>query len=244
MLGSAPGSRSQSLGHFLGAAFLGFGLLLLLAGVQQSLPPALAGGGACIFAGLALLAVVRKGRAPLLILDGERGEAMLCRRRLGSRAFRLFPLATLEITASPDGRAVVIRPQGNGETGREIPGLPSRISDSEWRKGMTLPTSAGEGAWAAAGLDRWRGLATAGEPPELADACDAGEFAALLGKALPRPLLEGISGMNDRDLSPEPDATRLEEARERQLRAPAPPHPEIRRAPDLRDARGHRDKRE
>lgn len=244
VLGSAPGGRGRSLGRFLGATFLGFGLLLLLVGTQKDLPPALAGGGACILAGLALLAVTRRGRAPLLILDGERGEAILSRRRLGSRAFRLFPLANLEITAAADGAAVVIRPRGDGETGREIPGLPSRISDREWRQGMTLPASADEAAEAAAGLERWRRLPPAGEPPGLADACDAAEFAALLGKGLPPALLQGISGESRLGLSPEPDTDYPDEMSGRPLRAPAPPHPEIRRAPDLRDSRGNRDKRD
>lgn len=244
VLACASGGHGQSLGRFLGAAFLGFGLLLLLVGTQQGLPPALAGGGGCIFAGLALLAVVRKGRAPLLILDGERGEAVLCRRRLGSRAFRLFPLTNLEIIAAEDGRTVHVRPAGNDDAGREIPGLPSRISDREWRLGMLLPAPAGEAAEAAAGLDRWRRLASVGEPPALVDACDAAEFAALMGKDLPSALLRALSGESGPDFSPEPDWDDLEEMRERPLREPSAPHPEIRRAPDLRDARGNRDKRD
>lgn len=244
VLGCAPGGRGQSLGRFLGAAFLGFGLLLLLVGTQQGLPPALAGGGACIFAGLALLAVVRKGRAPLLILDGERGEAILCRRRLGRRAFRLFSSANLEIIAAADGRTVHVRPAGNGDAGREIPGLASRISDREWRQGMLLPVPAGEAPEAAAGLDRWRRLASVGEPPALVDACDAAEFAALMGKAVPSALLRELSGESGTDFSSEPDLDDLEEMRERPLRAPSVSHPEIRRAPDLRDARGNRDKRD
>lgn len=243
VLGCPPGGRGQSLGRFLGAAFLSFGLLLLLVGTQQALSPALAGGGACIFAGLGLLLAVRRGRAPLLILDGEHGEAVLCRRRLGSRAFRLFSLTNLEITAAADGRAVLIRPAGNGDAGREIPGLPSRISDREWRRGMILPTTTGEAAEAAAGLDRWRHLASAGEPPALADACDATEFAALMGKGLPSALLQELSGEGAPAFSPEPDLDDMEEMRERPLRAPSVPHPDIRRAPDLRDARGNRDKR-
>ncbi|MDE7241584.1 hypothetical protein [Desulfovibrio sp.] len=244
MLACRPVGRGQSLGRFLGAAFLGFGLLLLLVGTQQSLPPALAGGGACIFAGLALLAVVRGGRAPLLILDGEHGEAILCRRRLGRRAFRLFSLTNLEITTHADGGAVHVRPAGSGDAGREVPGLASRISDREWRLGMLLPAPAGEAAEAAACLEQWRRLACAGEPPALADACDATEFAALLGKGVPPALLQGLAGADAPVLSPEPDADRGEEMRERPLRAAAAPHPEIRRAPDLRDSRGNRDKRD
>lgn len=244
VLGCLPGGRGQSLGRFLGAAFLGFGLLLLLVGTQQALPPALAGGGACIFAGLALLAVVRKGRAPLLILDGERGEAVLCRRRLGSRAYRLFPLTNLEIAATADGRTVHVHPAGNGDAGREIPGLSSRISDRAWRLGMLLPTPAGEAAEAAAGLERWRHLASVGEPPEVADACDAADFAALLGKGLPSALLQELSDESAPDFSPNPDSDDLEELRGRPLRAPSVSHPEIRRAPDLRDSRGNRDKRD
>lgn len=244
VLGCPPGGRGQSLGRFLGAAFLGFGLLLLLVGTQQSLPPALAGGGACIFAGLALLAVVRRGRAPLLILDVERGEAILCRRRLGSRAFRLFSLTNLEIAAAAGGGAVHLRPAGNGDAGREIPGLPSRISDREWRQGMLLPTPAGEAAEAAAGLERWRHLASVGEAPALADACDATEFAALLGKAVPSALLQELSGESGPDFSPGPDLDDMEEMRGRPLRAPSAPHPEIHRAPDLRASRGNRDKRD
>lgn len=244
VLASAPGGRGQSLGRFLGAAFLGFGLLLLLVGTQQSLPPALAGGGACIIAGVALLAVVRRGRAPLLILDGERGQAVLCRRRLGCRAFRLFLLTNLEITVAADGRAVHVRPTENGDAGREIPGLASRISDREWRQGMLLPVPAGEAAEAADVLDGWRRLAAVGEPPELTDACDAAEFTALLGKGLPCALLQELSGESGPAFSPEPDVDDMEEPRARPLRAPSAPHPEIRRAPDLRDARGNRDKRD
>lgn len=244
MLASTPGGRGQSLGRFLGAAFLGFGLLLLLVGTQQGLPPALAGGGACIIAGLALLAAVRRGRTPLLILDGERGKASLCRRHLGSRAFRLFLLTNLEITAAADGRAVHVRPAGNGDAGREILRLPSHISDREWRKGMLLPVPAGEAAEAAAVLERWRRLASVGEPPALADSCDATEFAALLGKKLPSALLQELSGESGPAVSPEPDVDDWEEPRGRPLRAPSAPHPEIRRAQDLRDSRGNRDKRD
>ena len=244
VLGSAPGGRGQGLGRFLGATFLGFGLLLLLVGTQQGLPPALAGGGACIFAGLALLASVRKGRAPLLILDGERGEAVLCRRRLGSRAFRLFSLANLEITAVADGRAVLIRPAESDDAGREIPAQPSRISDREWRQGMLLPSPAGEAAEAAAELVRWRRLARAGEPPRLEDACAAREFAALLGKGLPPALLQYLSGDGDTPLPAGPGADDADETDRRPLRAPSAQHPVVRRAPDLRDTHGNRDKRE
>lgn len=244
LLGLAPAGRGSSLGRFLGAAFLGFGLLLLLVGVQQSLPPTLAAGGACIFSGLALLAALRRGRAPVALLDPERGEAVLCRLRLGSRAFRVFPLAALEITASPDGRAVLVRPVREGETGQDLPGLPSRISDREWRKGMSLPTPAGEAAGAAAELERWQSLALKDAPPALEDACDAAEFATLLGKTLPRALLPGFS----RETVPGPSQGVGEEsaadAYERPMDTLPSTHPEIRRAPDLRDARGNRDKRE
>ncbi|MBD5538507.1 MAG: hypothetical protein HDQ94_00685 [Desulfovibrio sp.] len=244
VLGLAPEGRARSLGRFLGAGFLGFGLLLLLAGVQQSLPPALAGGGACIFSGLALLVALRRGRAPIALLDPERGDAVLCRLRLGGRAFRAFPLAALEITASSDGRAVLVRPARDGETGRELPGLPSRICDREWQQGMRLPTPAGEATGAAAELERWQRLALTGSPPALEDACDAAEFAALLGKALPRTLLPGFS----RETVPAPShgaaGESPGEAYERPTRTGASPRPEIRRAPDLRDAGGKRDKRE
>lgn len=244
VLGSAPGARSRSLGRFLGAAFLGFGLLLLLVGVQQSLPPALVGGGGCIFAGLALLAAVRPARAPLAILDAERGEAVLCRRRLGGRAFRLFPLNSLEIASAPDGRAVRIRPVTVGEAGRDIPGLPSRISDKEWRQGMMLPTPGGDAVVAVAALERWQRLARAGKPTEITDACDAAEFMAILGRRPPAPLLQWLSGESDTLLPPRPDAESRPEMIGRPDREPVQPHPEIRRAPDLRDARGNRDKRE
>lgn len=242
VLGCAPDGRARSLGRFLGAAFVGFGLLLLLAGVQQNLPPALAGGGACIFAGLTLLAVVHRGKAPVLILDGAHGAAALCRRRLGSRAFRLFPLTVLEITAAPEGGAVRIRPAEAGGSGREIPGLPSRISDRDWRQGMTLPTP-GDGAPAAvAELERWQSLVRRGEAPEFADACDAAEFAALLGKALPELLLQELS---DGGAPLLPPRAAQESPREMPGRAAWPaPHPEIRRAPDLRNATGNRDKRD
>ena len=241
ILAVAPGGRSQSLGRFLGAAFIAFGLLLLLVGTQKALPPALAGGGACIFAGLGLLAAVRRGAAPVLILDGESGTAILCRRRLGRRAFRAFPLAALEWTASPDGRQITIRPQAADTAGREIPGLPSRISDSEWRKGMTLPTPPG----AEEALEALRLLkdpARQGEAPVITAACDSAEFSTLLGKRLPEPLLQSLSWPAETGLTRGQEEGAADE--EQPLRAPSHPRPEIRRAPDLRESSGRRDKRD
>lgn len=238
-----PGGRGQSLGRFLGAGFLAFGLLLLLAGTQQGLPPALAAGGACLFAGLMLLVVVHRGRAPVAILDGARGEAILCRRRLGARSFRVFPLTALEISADPDSRGVRLRPAENGGAGQEIPGLPSRISDRNWREGMILPTQTGEADEAAAELTRWQRLARQEGAPVPEDACDGGEFALLLGTALPQRLLQWLDGGDDTALPP-PQAARRAEVRERPDARPEQTHPEIRRAPDLRDTRGNRDKRE
>lgn len=244
VLGRAQGGRSQSLGRFLGAAFVGFGLLLLLVGVQQDLPPALAGGGACVFAGLTLLAAVRTGRAPLAILDGERGEAVLCRRRLGGRAFRVFPLTGLEITAAPEDGRVRIRPAETGQAGREIPGLPSRIADREWRQGMTFSTPADEAQEAAAELGRWLRLAREGRSTEVEDACNAAEFAALLGQPLPPALRGGGPGGRTRVFPDGRDEAGLDEEGVRPLRAPTPEHPGIRRAPDLRTSTSNRDKRD
>ena len=250
ILAATPGGRSRSLGRFLGAAFLAFGLLLLLVGTQKSLPPALAGGGACIVSGLALLCAVRSGRAPLLILDGARGEAVLCRRRLGHRAFRCFPLSSLEIVPAVDGKEIRIRPREGANVGREIPSLPSRISDTEWRHGMTLSTPAGDAAEAVSALDAWQRLARQGEPPAVVDACDRTEFAALLGKRLPPALLRGIAEASDGDLTFDPERGEPSETGEADmgrpptLREPRGQHPQIRRAPDLRDATGARDKRD
>ncbi|MBD5418261.1 MAG: hypothetical protein HDR50_11620 [Desulfovibrio sp.] len=246
ILAMAPGGRSQSLGRFLGAAFVAFGLLLLLVGTQKALPPALAGGGACIFAGVGLLAAVRRGAAPLLLLDGENGTAILCRRRLGGRAFRAFPLETLEWTASPDGRHVSIHPLAKGPAGREIPALPSRISDRGWRQGMTLPTPTGEAGATIAALKLWQSLARQGEAPAIPDACDSDEFSALMGKKLPAALLSNLDG-SDTTLWQAGKEEDRDEAPERPLRDPihsAEPHPEIRRAPDLRESSARRDKRD
>lgn len=242
ILASAPGGRSQSLGRFLGASFVAFGLLLLLVGTQKALPPALAGGGACIFAGLGLLAAVRRGAAPVLILDGENGTAVLCRRRLGRRSFRVFQGDTLEWTASPDGRQVFIRPQATGGAGQEIPGLPSGISDREWRHGMTLPAPAGDAQEALEALRLWKGLAGQGEMPIIADACDSAEFLAWLGKPLPAPLLQSLSWHGETAL-PGGQEKAAEDV-DHPLRSPSLPHPEIRRAPDLRESSGRRDKRD
>lgn len=244
ILASAPAGRSQSLGRFLGASFVAFGLLLLLVGTQKGLPPALAGGGACIFAGLGLLAAVRRGAAPVLILDGGNGTAVLCRRRLGRRAFRTFSLDTLEWTASPDGRQVFIRPQATGGAGQEIPGLPSTISDREWRHGMTLPAPVGDAREALEALRLWKGLAGQGERPIIAHACDSAEFSALLGKKLPAPLLQSLAGSDPTAWRAAKEEDAEAEAPERPLRMPAPPHPEIRRAPDLRECSARRDKRD
>ena len=249
----APGGRSRSLGRFLGAAFVAFGLLLLLVGTQKALPPALAGGGSCILAGLGLLAAVRRGAAPLLLLDGENGTAVLCRRRLGARAFRAFPLEDLEWTASPDGRQISIRPLANGPAGREVPAMPSRISDHEWRQGMTLPTPVGTAGEATATLKLWQSLARQGVAPAIADACDSAEFAALLGKKLPRVLVQSLDGSDPtlwqagKEEEEEEEEEDREEAPERPLCVPtrsSDPHPEIRRAPDLRESSVRRDKRD
>lgn len=248
VLAARQGGRGQSLGRFLGAAFLAFGLLLLLVGTQKNLAPALAAGGACIFSGLVLLGSVRSGLAPLLALDGEHNMAALCLRRFGRRTFRLFPLDALEITADADGRRIHLRPRGHDAAGREIPGLPSGISDSRWRSGMALPAPEGDAMTTAAALEHWLRLAAEGDAPVVADACDAAEFRALLGKPLPAALLQGLSGAcaaafpgdvgkpdtghAPRDFPPRP------------LRHPSTPRPEIRRAPDLHDASGARDKRD
>lgn len=250
LLAAAPGGRGRSFGRFLGAAFLAFGLLLLLAGTQKNLPPALAGGSACIFSGLVLLCAVRRGAAPLLVLDGESGGAVLCRRRLGHRAFRLFAPGSLELLPAPDGKAVRIRPREGADAGREIPGLPSRIPDAQWRQGITLPTPDGDAVEAVSALDAWQSLAREGAAPVLAGACDRVEFAALLGKRLPPALLHSLSGTDDagfREASgEEAEEVRVpvREATRPSLRAPTGPRPEIRRAPDLRDATGARDKRD
>ncbi|MBD5626666.1 MAG: hypothetical protein HDQ90_04130 [Desulfovibrio sp.] len=247
ILAMAPGGRSQSLGRFLGAAFVAIGLLLLLVGTQKALPPALAGGGASIFAGLGLLAAVRRGAAQLLLLDGEMGTAILCRRRLGSRAFRIFPLEGLEWAASPDGRHVFIRPLANGTAGQEIPTVPSRIPDREWREGMTLPTPGGEAGAAIAVLKLWQSLARQGVAPAIADACDSAEFSALLGKRLPRALLSSLDGSDATLWQAGKEEEDRDEAPERPLRVPtlsSGPHPEIRRAPDLRESSVRRDKRD
>lgn len=249
ILAAAPGGRGRSLGRFLGAAFLAFGLLLLLVGTQKNLPPALAGGSACIFSGLVLLCAVRRGRAPLLVLDGESGEAVLCRRRLGHRAFRRFALSSLELLPAEDGRAVRIRPREGVDAGSEIPGLPSRIPDADWRRGMTLPTPDGDAVEAVSALEAWQRLALQGEPTALPSACDRSEFAALLGKRLPPALLHSLSGTDDANC-PEVPGEEGEEVRVTLREVPRPPlrtssgpRPEIRRAPDLRDATGTRDKR-
>lgn len=234
VLAAATGGRSQSLGRFFGASFLAFGLLLLLIGFQKSLSPALAAGFACIFSGLVLLGAVRSGQAPLLILDMDNMRAVLCRRRLGRRAFRIFPLEALEISADANGRSVQVRPKGNGEAGREIPGLPSGISDSQWRKGMTLAAGSDNAQVAAAALQLWLLLAREGEAPLLVEALDADEVRALLGKSLPSALLQGLSGLSWTDFQA------LDAAQERQ---DAPERPEIRRAPDLRNSSANRDKR-
>lgn len=241
ILAAAPGGRSESLGRFLGAAFIAFGLLLLLVGSQKALPPALAAGGACIFAGLGLLAAVRRVAAPVLILDGENGAAVLCRHRLGRRAFRIFPLAGLECAASPDGRRITVRPRATDGAGREIPGLPSGISDRQWREGMTLPTSPGDAQEALEALRLWEERARQGETPPIADACDSAEFSALLGKRLPGPLLQSLSWPGATGLQGGPETAADDES---PLRPPSPPHPEIRRAPDLRESSGRRDKRD
>lgn len=248
LLASAPGGRGQSLGRFLGAAFLAMGLLLLLIGTQKGLPPALAGGGACILSGFALLGAVRTGRAPLLVLDGERGEAALCRRRFGRRAFRLFPLDALEMVPASDGKAVLIRPRETSGPGREIPALSSHIPDGQWLQGMRLPTPDADAVEAASALGQWQRLAREGRPPLVADACDSAEFAALLGKRLPPALLRTLSDA-DTGFSGPPEAaergTDEDEngGRRRPLRTPTASRPEIRRAPDLRDATSGRDKR-
>lgn len=248
LLASRQGGRGQSLGRFFGAAFLAFGLLLLLVGTQKNLAPALAAGGACIFTGLVLLGAVRSGRAPLLALDGEHDVAALCLRRFGRRTFRLFPLGALDIMADADGRHVHIRPGGRNAAGREIPGLPSGISDNRWHSGMMLPTPEGDALGAAAALEHWLRLATAEGSPVVADACDTAEFTALLGKPLPSALLQCLYGAAAPARPPDaamPDTAHApRDFPPRTLRRPTTPHPEIRRAPDLHDASGTRDKRD
>lgn len=244
ILASVPKGRGQSLGRFLGAAFLAFGLLLLLVGTQKGLAPALAGGGACIFSGLALLAGVRPGRASIFLLDAENGEAMLCRRRFGSRAFRRFSLSDLEILAAADNRHIHIRPVENSGTGREIPGLPSRIPDKEWRQGMTLPTPESATMEAVATLKHWQRPGHLGETPRVADACDAAEFAALLGKDLPATLLQSLFGDAGTNFQATAGGHGMKHTPEHFQHTPTSSRPEIRRAPDLRDAPGTRDKRQ
>ncbi|MDE7370889.1 MAG: hypothetical protein K2N07_03945, partial [Desulfovibrio sp.] len=186
------------------------------------------------------------GAPPLLLLDEENGTAVLCRRRRGARAFRAFPLEDLEWTASPDGRQVFIRPLATGPAGREIPAMPSRISDRDWRQGMALPTPVGDAGEAIATLKLWQSLARQGVAPAIADACDSDEFSALLGKKLPAALLSSLDG-SDATLWQAGKEEERDEATARPLRVPtfsSGPHPEIRRAPDLRESSARRDKRD
>lgn len=244
ILAATQGGRGRSLGRFLGAAFITFGLLLLLAGSQKALPPAQAGGGACIFAGLGLLAAVRRGAAPLLILDGASGAAILCRRRLGRRAFRIFPLDAVDVSVSPDGRLLCIRPQGKDGAGREIPGLASRISDRGWQQGMALPVPPGGAQEALGALRHCLHLVSQGEAPVIQDACDGAEFSALLGKPLPGTLLQFLSGETWPELRNRATGQPRDSEQEAALRESPVPRPEIRRAPDLRESSGRRDKRD
>ncbi|MDE5879568.1 MAG: hypothetical protein K2G99_06050 [Desulfovibrio sp.] len=244
LLSTRPGGRSQSLGRFLGASFLAFGLLLLLVGTQQSLPPALAGGGASLVAGLGLLAATRSGRAPLLVLDAESGHALLCRRHLGRLAFRRFPLQGLAITADAVAGRVRIHPGANAGAGQEIPGYLSRISDREWREGMALPVAPADAEPAAHALVLWRELALEGETPEVGGALEADDFAALLGKGLPPQLLQDLGSAASVEFQDAREADDPDASPQRPAHMPAGPRPEICRAPDLRDASDRRDKRE
>lgn len=108
---------------------------------------------------------------------------------------------------------------------------------------MTLPAPRGEGPEAVAELERWLRLAREGEPPEPEDACDAAEFAALLGRGLPPALRQWLSGASDPVFPAGQDEDSPDDRAERPLRAPTPPRPEIRRAPDLRSTTANRDKR-
>lgn len=241
---SAPGGRCQSMGHFFGASFLAFGLLLLIVGTHKNLSPVFAGGVACILSGLMLLCAIRFNHTPFLILNRTDNLAVLCKRHLGRRVFRIFQLASLEISTNTNDNAVNVRPAANNGSGREIPGLPSGISNKKWQQGMVLHTEPGLSRQAALALQQWLQLGYNEEcTPLLAESLDADEFKIIMGKSLPPALVRSLSGLSWNDLQARDIAENVKYRSDYTQHSSSPEHPSIRRAPDLRDNSFSRDKR-
>lgn len=242
LVAAAGMDRARSLARFFGASFCGLGLLLLLAGAQHAVPPALAGGGACLFCGLLLLLLPGLAQPPVLLLNRESRMAALCRRRFGRRRFRLFPFAAVEIVARGNGTTaqLAILPRGSvaatssatgpdmpglDTSGLDVPGLPSHISARQWREGMLLPCPDDDPERLRDILLAW--MEGKGEI--------AGDDAEARKAVVPAPVLHALeagSGWRPGGSAGEDNAGR---------RAARPP---IRRAGDLRDSTRGRDKRD
>lgn len=91
-------ARSASLARFLAAAFLSLALLLLLIGLAKRHEAALAGVGGLLLAGLSLLAVGRFSVRPVVLLNREKKEILLSRRRLGRLQFHAVPMDRIELS--------------------------------------------------------------------------------------------------------------------------------------------------
>lgn len=245
--GSGNPARSASLARFLAAAFLSLALLLLLIGLAKRHEAALAGAGGLLLAGLSLLAVGRFSVRPVVLLNREKKEILLSRRRLGRLQFHAVPVDRTELSVEQHASFcrlhIVPRHENGANEGRG-----RSTQDKQWRSGMTLACRA-NGEHLPALLRDWLdyGLAL-----DVDDSGDAEEYAAALhGMRLP-PEVEawarpGSTGKwRSENAETEGSANRPASRSGRAFKsepdeAPAR-RPEIHRAGDLRDATRGRDK--
>ena len=248
--GSGNPARSASLARFLAAAFLFLALLLLLIGLAKQHEAALAGAGGLLLAGLSLLAIGRFNVRPVVLLNREKKEILLSRRRLGRLQFHAVPVDRIELSVEQHASFcrlhIVPRHENGANEGRG-----RSTQDKQWRSGMTLACRA-NGEHLPALLRDWLdyGLAL-----DVDDSGDAEEYAAALdGMRLP-PEVEawarpGSPGKwSSENTEAEGTANRPASRSGSGPALNSEPHeaparrPEIHRAGDLRDATLGRDKR-
>ena len=239
-------ARSASLARFLAMSFLSLAALLLLVGLSKRHEAALVGAAGFLLAGLSLLVAGRFNASPVLLLNREKKEIMLSRRRLGRLQFHSLPVNRIEMSVEQHASfcRLHIAPR------REHGGSEDRCDsarDKQWRSGMTL-TCGGNGAHIPDLLLNWLNYGAALNDGERED---AGEYtAALHGARLPPPVEDWAQPASAPKWRAEyaetgkaPGRRVLSSASGSEAAEALLRRPEIRRAGDLRDAVRGRDKR-
>lgn len=245
---SGNSARSASLARFLSISFLSLAVLLLLVGLSKRHEASLVGAGGLLLAGLSLLAVGRFNASPVLLLNREKKEVLLSRRRLGRLQFYSVPVDRIEMSVEQHAAfcRLHITPRRENGAGQEGGGS---AQDKQWRSGMTL-TCGANGEHVPDLLRNWLNYDAVLNTGEHGN--DGEYTAALHGLRLPpqveawaRPASAGQWREKNAETEKNPDrrafhfgSASASEAAETLTR-----HPEIHRARDLRDATRGRDKR-